>query len=138
MKIKKINCFILFSILIIPFKMSYADIDSANQHALSILMNEFKIAKKIIYKKDPKTPWKIPSIINGNFIKLFVAPNNCNISIVTGLTWELFELKRMYSGVLPPMILLYLNGLPELHQHISRLQAVILLPLVFMIPLQLL
>ena len=40
MNAKMINCFILFFILMLPFKMSYADVGSANQHALSVLMNE--------------------------------------------------------------------------------------------------
>ncbi len=84
MKIKKINCFILFSILIIPFKMSYADVDSANQHALSILMNEFKIAKRILKSKPGKiAPGQRYTIAKGDTLKgiALKAYGNTNLSI---------------------------------------------------------
>jgi len=84
MKIKKINCFILFSILIIPFKMSYADVNSANQHALSILMNEFKIAKRILKSKPGKiAPGQRYTIAKGDTLKgiALKAYGNTNLSI---------------------------------------------------------
>jgi Tfp pilus assembly protein FimV len=70
MNAKKINCFILFFILMIPFKMSYADVDSANQHALSILMNEFKIAKRALKTKPGKiAPGQRYTIAKGDTLK---------------------------------------------------------------------
>jgi len=70
MNAKKINCFILFFILVIPFKTGYADVDSANQHALSILMNEFKIAKRALKAKPGKiAPGQRYTIAKGDTLK---------------------------------------------------------------------
>ena len=58
---------------------------------------------------------------------------NCNISIVTGLTWELFEPKRMCSGVLPPMILHYSSILLVQFHYKLHQMAVMFYSLGFMI-----
>jgi len=64
--------------------MSYADIDSANQHALSILMNEFKIAKRILKSKPGKiAPGQRYTIAKGDTLKgiALKAYGNTNLNI---------------------------------------------------------